>query len=173
MVIDTARLRLRSWRESDRTAFATLHADAQVMWDLGGPLDARTANAKFDRYVDGFAQRGYGRLIVETADCAFIGYCGVQAARADHLLGAHSEIGWRLRRAAWGRGYASEAARAALSDAFTRVGLPEVLSYTAPDNLRSQAVMARLGLTRDPARDFTFAHDGAAPWRGLVWFARP
>jgi RimJ/RimL family protein N-acetyltransferase len=75
-------------------------------------------------------------------------------------------------RSAWGHGYATEAARAALNDAFTRVGLAEVVAYTAPDNLRSQAVMSRLQLERDPSRDFTADYDGVKAWRGLVWVAR-
>jgi RimJ/RimL family protein N-acetyltransferase len=86
-----------------------------------------------------------------------------------HPLGSHMEIGRRLIRRAWGRGYATEGARAALADAFDHVGLKEVLSYTGPDNLRSQAVMARLRLRRDPARDFTAHYDGFGTWHGLVW----
>lgn len=64
------------------------------------------------------------------------------------------EVGWRLPRWAWGRGYASEAARAALRVAFTDLGLAEVVSFTAVPNQRSQAVMARIGMTRDPDGDF-------------------
>ena len=59
-----------------------------------------------------------------------------------------------------------------LDDAFLRIGLPEVVTYTASDNLRSQAVMTRLKLERDPARDFTADYDGVKAWRGLVWVAR-
>jgi len=75
-------------------------------------------------------------------------------------------------RHAWGHGYATEAARAALNDAFARVGLAEVVSYTAADNPRSQAVMVRLQMLRDPSRDFTFYYDGVRAWRGLVWTVR-
>lgn len=75
-------------------------------------------------------------------------------------------------RHAWGHGYATEAARASLDDAFIRVGLGEVVAYTAADNLRSPAVMARLQLQRDPSRDFTADYDGVKAWRGLVWVAR-
>ena len=89
-----------------------------------------------------------------------------------HPLGPHYEIGWRLVRRAWGHGYATEAARAALDDTFTRVGLAEVIAYTAPDNSRSQGVMDRLQLRRDASRDFTADTDTIKGWRGLVWVAR-
>ncbi len=75
-------------------------------------------------------------------------------------------------RNAWGRGYATEATQAALNDAFIRSGLDEVVAYTAPDNLRSQAVMTRLQLQRDPSRDFTANYEGIGAWHGLVWVAR-
>ncbi len=64
------------------------------------------------------------------------------------------EIGWRLFKPAWGFGYASEAARASLDDGFSRLGLAEIVAYTGPGNLRSQAVMRRVGMHRDPARDY-------------------
>ncbi len=172
MSIDTPRLHLRVWRDSDRAAFAAMNADPEVMRDLGGPLTSTQSDAKFDRYAAAFAPRGFGRWLVETADGEFLGYTGVLLVGADHPLGEHFEIGWRLVRAAWGKGYASEAAKASLQDAFARAGMPEILSYTAPDNLRSQAVMARLGLVRDPARDFAARYE-RGEWRGLVWFARP
>ena len=82
------------------------------------------------------------------------------------------EVGWRLVRSAWGHGYATEGARAALRDGFARHGWAEVLSYTAADNMRSQAVMGRLGLVREPHRDFT-ADYGENAWSGRVWVARP
>jgi len=91
---------------------------------------------------------------------------------ADHPIGAHIEIGWRLVRQAWGHGYATEAARAALQDGFFRLRLDEVVAYTGPDNLRSQAVMTRLEMRRDPSRDFTAKYDTIEAWQGLVWVAR-
>jgi len=84
----------------------------------------------------------------------------------------HDEIGWRLIRKAWGNGYATEAARAALIDVFRRVKLLEVLAYTAPDNLRSQAVMKRLQLKRDASRDFIICSNRVGTWQGLVWRAQ-
>jgi RimJ/RimL family protein N-acetyltransferase len=172
MIIATPRLRLRPWLETDRGAFAAMHADPEVMVDTPRLLDRGESDAKLDRYTAAFERLGFCRWALETLDGDFVGYTGVMPARASHPLGPHHEMGWRLVRAAWGKGYATEAARAALSDAFQRVGLSEVLAYTAPDNARSQAVMARLELQRDPARDFT-ASDGEAPWTGLVWVARP
>ena len=72
----------------------------------------------------------------------------------------------------WGHGYATEAARAALNDAFIRMRLDEVVAYIAPDNPRSQAVMTRLQLQRDPSRDFTANYYSIKAWQGLVWVAR-
>ena len=166
----TARLTLRPWREADRPAFAALNADPEVAADLGGPLSRAASDAKFDRYRATFDRHGFSRLAIEDAQQTFVGYAGVMPSPPDHPLGPHTEIGWRLVRAAWGKGYATEAARAALDDVFTRIGLDEVLAYTAIDNLRSQAVMARLGLRRAPSRDFDALYNGV-PWHGLVWVA--
>lgn len=171
-MIETARLRLRVWAESDRDDFAALHAHPEVMRDYGGPLDRVASDAKFDRYRAAFDRHGLCRWAIETHAGDFLGYAGIMAVPADHPLGAHYDVGWRLMRAAWGHGYAVEAARAALDHGFGQSGLTEILAYTAADNLRSQAVMARLGLTRDAARDFTLPYEGTGAWRGLVWSAR-
>jgi len=167
--ISTPRLTLRDWRAEDREAFAAMHADPEVMDDLGGVFDRQRSDEKFDRYVAAFARQGFTRWAIHCGNEGFIGYAGIMAHGAGHALGEHCDIGWRLVRAAWGHGYATEAARAALDDGFARAGLAEVLAYTAPGNGRSQAVIGRLGLVRDAARDFTIADTG---WRGLVWFAR-
>ena len=171
-MIETPRMRLRCWRDTDRDAFAALNADPEVTADLGGPLDRARSDAKFERYVAAFDRHGFCRWALERTDGQFLGYAGVMPASARHPLGPHMEIGWRLMRSAWGQGYATEAARAALRDAFTRAGLREVFAYTAPDNVRSQAVIERLRLERDPTRDFTAHYDGVGEWRGLVWIAR-
>ena len=172
MLIETPRLRLRPWRDSDRSAFAALHAHRQVMRDAGGPIDRSQSDAKLDRYVAAFERYGFTRWAIEGRDSEFLGYTGIMPSRPGHPLGEHVDIGWRLVRPAWGEGYATEAATAALQDAFARCGLAEVIACTTADNGRSQAVMARLGLRREPARDFR-DHYGAREWRLLVWVASP
>jgi RimJ/RimL family protein N-acetyltransferase len=171
-MIQTNRLLLRPWRADDGRAFAQLHADPTVMADLGGPMDRLASDRKLDRYRTAYLEHGVSRWAVEDAEGNFVGYAGVMPRpAADHPLGPHHEIGWRFVRSVWGRGYATESAQAALKDAFEHRELQEILSYTSADNLRSQAVMARLRLQRDESRDFV-ADYGRGPWRGLVWVAR-
>lgn len=172
--LTTDRLTLRQWSDADRIPFAAMNADPAVMHDLGGTLDRNESDRKHDRYAETFGKQGYGRWVLEGsidgAESGFLGYTGIMPNRDDdHPLGHHDDIGWRLRREAWGHGFASEAARACLRDAFTRVGLTEIVAYTAADNVRSQAVMERLGLRRDRSLDFSAHYDGFGTWRGLVW----
>jgi RimJ/RimL family protein N-acetyltransferase len=171
-MIRSDRLGLRAWQESDRDAFATLNAAPEVTWDLGGPLGRTQSNAKFDRYVAAFDQHGFCRWALEDRDGQFLGYTGVMPSRPGHPLGPHADIGWRLVRSAWGRGYTTEAARASLRDAFGRVGLTEVLAYTLADNVRSREVMRRLNMQCVESLDYAEPL-GAGMWRGLVWIARP
>lgn len=142
------------------------------MADLGGPIDRKASDSKLAHYRAAYLEHGISRWAVEDADGEFVGYAGVMSRPAsDHPLGPHHEIGWRFARATWGRGYATESAAAALRHAFEHCGLREVVSYTSAENVRSQAVMARLGLERDASRDFVANYE-RGPWRGLVWLAR-
>ncbi len=173
--ISTPRLRLRRWTDDDRDDFARMNAESEVMRDLGGPIGRAESDRKLDQYATGFDRHGYSRWLIEIpgddeAEGEFIGYAGVfRRPDQQHPLGPHDEIGWRLTRRAWGNGYVTEAASAALTDVFTRVGLSEVLSYTSADNHRSQAVMKRLNLERDRSRDFTTHYPDVGSWTGLVW----
>lgn len=166
------RLRLRSWRDSDGDAFAALNADPVVSRDLGGPLSRGQSDAKLARYVAAFEQLGFCRWLVEDLNGQFLGYAGVMPSRPGHPLGRHFDIGWRVVRAAWGSGYATEAAKASLRDAFERVHLKEVLAYTSADNVRSRAVIKRLSMQRAASLDYS-EPIGRAMWQGLVWMARP
>jgi RimJ/RimL family protein N-acetyltransferase len=171
-VLQTARLLLQPWGDQHRQGFAALNADPEVMADLGGPLDRLGSDAKFERYRAAFARDGLSRWAVEDREGGFLGYAGVMF-RADpgHPLGRHHDVGWRLVRHAWGHGYATEATRAALDHAFGLLGAREILSYTSRDNVRSQAVMNRLSLRRDPGRDFATRYSDVGEWQGLVWVA--
>jgi RimJ/RimL family protein N-acetyltransferase len=171
-VILTDRFRLRRWRDSDRDAFAALNADPDVSRDLGGPLGRAESDAKLNRYMATFEHHGFCRWLVEDLNQQFLGYAGVMPSRPGHPLGAHFDIGWRLVRPARGRGYATEAAKASLQDAFERVHLTEVLAYTSADNVPSQAVIKRLNMQRAASLDYS-EPVGKGTWRGLVWIARP
>jgi RimJ/RimL family protein N-acetyltransferase len=168
--LKTARTSLRPWCQADAPAFAALHADAEVMRDLGGPFGRAKSDDKLQRYLAAFAELGFCRWAVDDLDGNFIGYAGVMPIPAHYPLAPGFEIGWRFVRSAWGKGLAFEAAEAALKDIFIRTELTEILSFTAPDNVRSQALMRRLELRRNQERDFTVDFDGVA-WRGLVWVA--
>jgi ribosomal-protein-alanine N-acetyltransferase len=84
----------------------------------------------------------------------FVGFTGLAVTEFEAHFTPAVEVGWRLARSAWGNGYATEAARAALSFGFEEAGLNEVVSFTAPANRRSRAVMERIGMSRDPRDDF-------------------
>lgn len=144
----TTRLRLRRWTAADRVAFAAMNADPDVMRYFPAPLDRAASDGFVDRIEARFEQLGYGLWALEIDGTGeFIGFTGLNPM-PDGVPGAGgTEVGWRLAHAAWGQGYATEAALAAL-DVAARAGLPEVWSMTAVLNLPSQAVMRRIGLVR-------------------------
>ncbi|TWB82383.1 ribosomal-protein-alanine N-acetyltransferase [Nitrospirillum amazonense] len=152
--LKTARLLLRPWLPTDRDAFAALADDPRVMEFLT-PLDRAGSDALVDRVQAHFVQHGFGYWAVEVPGVAsFIGFVGLGTVGFEAAFTPAVEIGWRLASAHWGRGYATEAARAVMHAAFTRFDLPEVVALTVPANRRSRAVMERLGMAHDPAEDF-------------------
>jgi RimJ/RimL family protein N-acetyltransferase len=148
-VVTTDRLVMRRWREADRKPFAALNGDPGTLVFFPSTLSRAESDAYVDRIEAGFAERGYGLWALEVAESGeFIGFTGLAPMPADVPGGPDgTEIGWRLVRHAWHRGYATEAARAALGVAFEGAGLPEIWSYTAVLNAPSQAVMQRIGMT--------------------------
>ncbi|MFE9927950.1 GNAT family N-acetyltransferase [Streptomyces sp. NPDC005533] len=150
----TARLTVRRWRDSDLEPWAAMNADPEVREHLGDLLTRERSDASVARFQAEFDQRGYGWSAVEVrATGEFIGFAGLDQVD-DGMPFTGVEIGWRLARSAWGHGYASEAARAVLAHGFDTLGLPEILAVTTATNHRSQAVMRRIGMTRNPADDF-------------------
>ncbi|MEO5941053.1 MAG: GNAT family N-acetyltransferase [Candidatus Limnocylindrales bacterium] len=153
--LTTARLLLREWRDTDREPFAAMNADPRVVEHLSGPLDRAASDALIDRIVARWATDGHGLWAVERReDPRFIGFVGLAAPSFEVAFTPCVEVGWRLAPEAWGRGYATEAAREALRFGFEDLDLAEIVSFTVPANVRSRAVMERLGLTRDAADDF-------------------
>jgi RimJ/RimL family protein N-acetyltransferase len=145
--LETARLRLRHWRDADLAPFAALNADPAVMEFYPSVLARAESDALAARIRAALAERGWGLWAVEArAEGAFLGYVGLEVPALDLPVSPCVEIGWRLAAAHWGRGYASEAARAALAFGFDELGLHEIVSFTAVANARSRAVMERIGL---------------------------
>jgi RimJ/RimL family protein N-acetyltransferase len=159
-VLQTERLVLRAWRAEDREPFAAINADAEVMrWIGSGRVLGRgLSDELIDRFEREWEARGFGLWAVAWRDAAdggpagLLGFCGLTApAFLPEVLPA-LEIGWRLARDAWGRGVATEAARAALAFGFERCGMREILALVAPENVRSLRVAAKLGMTPRPDR---------------------
>ena len=154
-VIRTERLVLRGWRDEDRAAFAALNADPEVMEHFVRVLDRATSDAEAEVMATNLEHDGWGHWVVTlNDDDRFLGFTGLDVVDFPASWTPATEIGWRFARHAWGHGYATEAARAVLDHAFRQLELDEVVSFTASTNVRSQRVMQRLGMQRDPADDF-------------------
>ncbi|MFJ9825881.1 GNAT family N-acetyltransferase [Streptomyces sp. NPDC101160] len=166
----TDRLLLRRWRDSDLEPWAAMMADPEVREHLGELLTREQSDATVDLMRAQFDERGFGWWAVELRETGeFLGRAGLDQVGASMPFTA-VDVGWRLKRAAWGHGYATEAARACLTFAFETLRLPEVIAMTTVRNVRSQAVMRRLGMTRDPADDFDDPSVPEGPLRRCVLY---
>lgn len=151
----TERLLLRRWRDADREPFAALNADPVVMEHFPSLLTREQSDDFAGRIVASFDERGYGLWAIEVLETGrFIGYTGLWGADFEAHFTPAVEVGWRLARDAWGNGYAPEAAQAVLADAWARLDVDEIVSFTTTANAKSQRVMQKLGMTHDPADDF-------------------
>lgn len=152
--LSTRRLTLRQWHDADRAPFAQMSADPEVMQHFPATSTVVESDALIDRAMAHLEEHGWGLWAVEIrATHQFIGFVGLAPDRLSPWED-QVEIGWRPRRSAWGHGYATEAGGEALRYAFDVVGLQEVVSIAMEANVRSRAVMHRLGLRHDPRRDF-------------------
>jgi ribosomal-protein-alanine N-acetyltransferase len=146
---------LRRWRPSDAEPYAAINADPVAMEFFPSLFSRAESDASIERIEAAFERDGIGLWAVEVRGGApFIGFTGAQRPRFDAHFTPCIEVGWRLTPAAWGYGYATEAARAVIDDVFAREDCGEIVAMTAVDNRRSRAVMVRLGMHRDPTDDF-------------------
>jgi RimJ/RimL family protein N-acetyltransferase len=166
-VIETARLRLRNWREEDIEPFIRhLNTEPVMRW-LGGVRSPEQQEAAVrERFMAWQEERGFTFWLAERkSDEALLGFCGLKLAddKGSPVEG-DLEIGWRLREDAWGQGYAKEAAIASLDFAFAGLGAPHVVALTVAGNEASWGLMERLGMSRRADLDYA----GPEWARGMV-----
>ncbi|MEZ4380574.1 MAG: GNAT family N-acetyltransferase [Nannocystaceae bacterium] len=164
-ILETARLRLRPWSDDDLAPFAAMSADPAVMEHMPARLDRAASDGLAAKIRGHMRERGFGLWAVEVlrpAPAPFVGFVGLSVPPFAAAFTPCVEIAWRLAHAHWGRGYATEAGRAALAFGFDALGLAEIVSFTSLRNHRSSAVMERLGMVRDPAEDFDHPRLAAA-----------
>jgi RimJ/RimL family protein N-acetyltransferase len=175
-VPETERLLMRAWRDDDLEPFAAMNADPVVMEHFPSTLTRQESDALVTRITAQLDTLGYGLWALEEKDTGrFIGFTGLAVQTFPARFTPAVEVGWRLRTAAWGHGYATEAALAALAAGWDSE-LDEIVSMTATTNLRSQRVMQRIGMTHDPADDFDHPNvpDGSPLKRHVLYrIARP
>lgn len=165
--VETPRLVLRDWRDGDRGPYAALNADPVVMEHFPSTLTGAQSDEMIDRMRSAWDARGYGLWAVEVRETGrTIGFVGLSSPSWDAAFTPCVEVGWRLARDAWGHGFATEGARAALRWGAAHVELPRdaFVSFTTEANVRSRRVMERLGMRHDPADDFD--HPLLAGWVG-------
>jgi len=169
--VRTPRLLLRPWRDEDVALFAELSGDPAVMEFLR-PLSDPGACADWAARVRAhWQQHGFGQWVVEIpGEASFIGVVGLGTVSYEAHFTPAVEIAWRLGRAHWGRGYASEAAGAALDYGFGELGLAQIVAVTVPANLRSRRVMERLGMARSPEDDFDHPNVPEGPLKRCVLY---
>ena len=157
--IRTERLILRNWEDRDRDLFHRINSDDRVMEFFPFRRNREQADAVMDRMRDEISAHDFGWTAAEiaaTATC--IGFVGLNAAELEPLVPAGTiQIGWRLEPEFWGHGYVTEAAEALLAFGFDTLGCDEIISFAVWSNVRSTAVMQRLGMRRDPS---DFDHPG-------------
>lgn len=152
-MIDTGRLILRGWRKADLRPFYAMGQDREVMRYIGPLATTGDVRSTHDRMNSRLARHGHCFWAVERkVDRAFLGFCGL--LRAPRPIDNEVEIGWRLARHAWGRGYAREAAQASLAWGWRNLDKGSIAGITVTANARSRGLMERLGMAREPASDF-------------------
>ena len=164
-MIETRRLILRPWRDEDVAELMRVTNTPEVMEYFGGVREEAEFRAAHGRMQASLADEGFCFWLIERkADGAALGICGLKRGSVAPILG-EIEIGWRLRRDAWGQGYAREAAEASLAWAWANLACQNIFAITVPGNERSWRLMERLGMRR--RADLDFAHPNFAPDHAL------
>lgn len=154
---------MRRWREADIAPFAAMNADSGVMRFFPSVLSPERSETMVKRIESQFDERGFGLWAIEIGG-VFAGFTGLNVTAFDTPIGPHVEIGWRFASWAWGNGYATEAANAALQDGFVKHDMAEIYSFTTQSNERSEAVMRRIGM--QSRADLDFDHPDTPGWWG-------
>jgi RimJ/RimL family protein N-acetyltransferase len=154
-VIESERLLLRRWKEGDREPFYRLNSDARVMEFFPECLTRAQSDSLVERINEHFKKHGFGLFAAELRDeQTFIGFVGVAVPSFKAHFTPCVEIGWRLAADYWGRGLATEGARAVVKYAFDELALDALVSFTVPRNIRSSRVMEKIGMTHNASDDF-------------------
>lgn len=155
MQLQTERIRLRRWKESDIELLVALNRDPRVMEFYPAVKTREETIAEYRGFQEGFASHGFCFFAVELIDTGvFIGMLGLRKITEGLPFAPTVEIGWKLAFEYWGKGYATEGALLSLEYGFQELGLEEIVSFTATCNKRSMAVMERIGMQRDLSGDF-------------------
>ena len=174
--IRTPRLLLRSWQEMDLPGYAALNVDAEVRRWFPGTLTRKESDAQAARFQHHIATHEFGFWALEAPGIApFIGFVGLQHVSFAAPFTPFVEAGWRLARQHWGRGYATEAAKAALAHGFGKLALPEIVAFAVTGNLASRRVMERIGMQHDALHDFDHPNvpDGSPLQRHVLYRVTP
>lgn len=146
-MINTPRLILRQWQDTDLEAFCEMNADQEVMQYFPEPLSHQQSLAMAEKIRQLIDKNGWGFWAVERKnDRAFLGFVGLNQVKAALPCVPCVEVGWRLAKAYWGDGYATEAAQASINFGFNVLQLTRIVAFTATVNTPSIAVMQRLGM---------------------------
>ena len=154
-MLETDRLLLRRWNDSDREPFAEINADSRVMEFFPGVLTREESDQLIESIESHFDNRGFGLFATELkAEKKLIGFIGLHVATFQAHFTPCVEIGWRIAVPYWGKGLATEGSREVVRFAFERLRLESLVSFTVPENVASRRLMEKLGMTHDPADDF-------------------
>ncbi|MFI5153016.1 MAG: GNAT family N-acetyltransferase [Chitinophagales bacterium] len=146
-MISTDRLILRRWKNEDLIPFASICAEPEVMQFMPKPLGKKESEAMIKRIEDHFEKQGFGLFALEKKDSKkFIGYTGFMIPGFEHFFTPCVEIGWRLDKSEWNKGYATEAAKACLQYGFNILGFDKIYSFTSTINFPSIRVMEKIGM---------------------------